>query len=90
MLEHSLSPDDPTTFLVLADGRCLQQSDAVLAIAEDLGGPWRALARVARWIPRVARDAAYRFVARHRLHWFGRRATCYLPSAADRSRFLDD
>lgn len=90
MLEHGLSADDPSTFLVLTDGLCLQQSDAVLAIAQDVGVGWRSLARLARWIPRPLRDAAYRLVARHRLHWFGQRSTCYVPSAADRARFLDD
>jgi predicted DCC family thiol-disulfide oxidoreductase YuxK len=89
MAEHGLSPDDPSTFLVLMDGRSLRESEAVLAIAEDLGGPWRWVARLAGSLPRALRDAAYRLVARHRSHWFGRRATCYLPSERDRARFLD-
>jgi predicted DCC family thiol-disulfide oxidoreductase YuxK len=71
------------------NGRGLRESEAVLAIAEDIGGPWRIVARLAGWLPRGLRDAAYRFVARHRLHWFGRRSTCFVPSDRDRPRFLD-
>ncbi len=90
MRANGLSPVDATSFLVFVEGRALQQSDGVLTIAADAGGAWRALARVARVLPRGWRDALYRWVARRRLHWFGRRDSCYLPSAADRVRFLDD
>jgi predicted DCC family thiol-disulfide oxidoreductase YuxK len=34
------------------------------------------------------RDRLYAFVARNRLGFFGRRATCYVPNAADEDRFL--
>lgn len=51
-----------------ADGRAIVRthSDAVLAVGRYLGGPWRLLAAMARVVPRVLRDAVYRFVARHR------------------------
>jgi predicted DCC family thiol-disulfide oxidoreductase YuxK len=51
-----------------ADGRPVVRthSDAVLAIGQYLGGGWRVLASISRIIPRALRDAAYRFVARHR------------------------
>lgn len=41
-------------------------SNAVLAIAEYLGGRWRAAGAVARLVPRPIRDALYRLIARHR------------------------
>lgn len=40
-------------------------SDAVLALARYMGGPWRALA-VSRILPRSWRDRLYNFVARNR------------------------
>lgn len=41
-------------------------ADAVLAVAEYLGGPWRRLGRAARFIPRPVRDLGYRTIARIR------------------------
>jgi len=39
-------------------------------------------------LPRGPRDAAYRWVARHRYRWFGREETCWLPTPAWQARFL--
>ncbi len=66
-----------------------ERSDAVLHIALELRAPWP-LAFAAILVPRAARDAAYRWVARNRYRWFGRRDTCPLPPPGLRERFLDD
>jgi salicylate hydroxylase len=82
-----LRDDEEGTMLLLSEGRLLTESSAILAIAQGLGGPWRAAALVAA-LPRGLRDRVYRFVARRRLRWFGRRDTCWMPSAADADRLL--
>jgi hypothetical protein len=41
-----------------------------------------------RILPRPVRDRLYAFVARNRLRFFGRRATCYVQNAGDEDRFL--
>ncbi|MBI5178780.1 MAG: DUF393 domain-containing protein [Nitrospinae bacterium] len=66
--------------IVFCDGgKCLTKSEAMIAIAERLSGPWRALA-LARVAPRPARDWLYDFVARNRYWLFGKRDVCaYLP-----------
>jgi len=76
---HGLDPDDPPTFLVLDRGRCLTHSDASIHIMASAGGAWR-MVLAARLVPRPWRDALYRLLARNRYRWFGRRATCYLPT----------
>ena len=83
---HGVNPDDPLTFLVIADGKALTASNAVLVLAAQLRWPWRALG-AARVVPRPWRDAAYGFIARHRYRLFGRSDTCVLPSPATRARF---
>ena len=88
--EAGIKPLAPTSFLVLYGGRSYIESEACLVIAGDVGGIWRVLATVARIVPRSVRDAAYRVVARNRYRWFGRRASCYAPSADEGYRFLAD
>ncbi|MEX0787851.1 MAG: DCC1-like thiol-disulfide oxidoreductase family protein [Anaerolineales bacterium] len=63
------------------------RSDAALLIADYLGGPFR-LAALGRLVPKVIRDAAYDFVARHRHKLSPAPSDCLIPSAEQRSRFL--
>ena len=67
--------------------RLLVYSDAALAILSHLGGRWRLLAAVARWVPRGIRDGMYRLVARRRHQLFA--PACLLPTQAQRVRFID-
>ena len=39
-------------------------------------------------VPRPIRDAVYRWIARNRYQWFGKRDTCRLPTLEERERFL--
>jgi predicted DCC family thiol-disulfide oxidoreductase YuxK len=48
------------------------RSTAVLRIVAQLDRPWSWLG-VFRFLPRFLRDPVYRFVARNRVRWFGRR-----------------
>ncbi|MEE2972054.1 MAG: DCC1-like thiol-disulfide oxidoreductase family protein [Planctomycetota bacterium] len=85
----SLPEPGPTDLssMVLVDERGLWiESDGVLAGLRAIGGGWRAAASIGRIIPRFLRDAAYRFVARRRIGWFGAADVCDLPG--DRARFL--
>lgn len=84
---HGVSPDNPSTFLLLHDGRAYTASDAVMQMFELTGGAWR-LAKLARALPKRPRDALYDLVARNRYRWFGRRDTCFMPAPSQRERFL--
>ena len=85
--EHGL-PDGFSTSLVLIErGRALTESAGALAIAAHLRHPWSGL-RFLRIVPAFARDAVYRFVAKHRYRWFGRTEVCRVPTAKERARFL--
>jgi len=78
LAEYGIDPEDPATFLVLDEGRQLTQSDATIHVIAALGGIWRMI-HAARIVPQRWRDAIYRFLARNRYRWFGRRSTCYIP-----------
>jgi predicted DCC family thiol-disulfide oxidoreductase YuxK len=63
------------------------ESDAALRAVARLGGMWQ-LARWLLFIPRKIRNGIYRFIARHRIRWFGRVDSCALLAFEDRARLL--
>lgn len=76
------------TLVLLWEEKIYLQSDAVIRIAWIMGGPWKLLA-IALILPRWLRDFFYRFVAKRRYIWFGKRDTCRLPTPEERALFLD-
>lgn len=84
---HGMDPEDPVSLLVVEGDRIRQDSDAVISIYETLGYPWR-LARILRIIPAWLRDRIYRFIARNRYRWFGRRDSCWMAPDRYRDRIL--
>ena len=78
-------PEDWSIYLLDETG-LYNQSDAVIRIAQRLGGLW-ALAAAAGVLPKFIRDGVYRAIAANRYRMFGKRE-CRLPNAEDRARFL--
>ncbi len=79
--------EDPSSIIVLADGRSYDTSDAILRITQDLGPAWSWL-RIFKVIPKGLRDALYRFVARNRYRWLGKRDYCMVPTPELKAKFL--
>jgi predicted DCC family thiol-disulfide oxidoreductase YuxK len=87
MTEHGLDPDALSSVVLIEDGRAWQESSAALRIAWHLPGAWKLL-RAFAVIPRPLRDAVYRWIARNRYRWFGKKEACWLPTPELRERFL--
>lgn len=85
---HGLDPDDPMSWLYLADGRALTGADGVIALGRRLGGWPRAGAALLAALPRPLRDALYRVLARHRYALMGRADLCALPDPDLRRRLI--
>jgi predicted DCC family thiol-disulfide oxidoreductase YuxK len=85
--QYGLNPTDPSSILVIEEGKARKDSDAVIAIYEGLGLPWR-LMSLFRIIPAFVRDPIYLLVARNRYRLFGKRDTCWLPAERYRARML--
>ncbi len=82
-----LKSGDFETYVLLAGGQARVKSDAALRIFALLGLPWSLLA-AGRAVPRAVRDAAYDFIARNRIRWFGARKACYAPTSEEAERFI--
>ena len=79
--------EDVDTMYLYEQGVLYNRSTAALRIARHLRLPWNLLS-VLIIIPKFIRDPVYRFVARNRYQWFGRKETCRIPTDEERSRFL--
>jgi predicted DCC family thiol-disulfide oxidoreductase YuxK len=65
----------------------LQKSAALIYIVDKLPR-YRWLAVIGRILPELIRDAAYRAIAATRYRIWGKRGSCRIPNAEERSRFL--
>lgn len=70
------------------DGKVYTRSSAALWVAKDMGGIW-SVAMIFLIVPTFLRDAVYRYIARHRYKWFGKKESCRMPTDSERARFLD-
>lgn len=89
MRELGLDPEDARTFVLISNGKAYVKSEAAVRVAGHLRGRWKLL-RAIKAIPRPLRDWAYDLIARKRYRWFGRSATCMVPTPEQRARFLED
>ncbi|XOV91405.1 MAG: thiol-disulfide oxidoreductase DCC family protein [Bacteroidota bacterium] len=76
------------TLILVKDKHLYRESGAALRIARELKGGWKLL-YLFMIIPAFIRDGVYRWVARNRYKWFGKRAQCMIPTPELKSRFLD-
>ncbi|BBM70001.1 thiol-disulfide oxidoreductase DCC family protein [Rhodothermus marinus] len=83
-----LRPDYMDSIVLIENGRLYRDSTAALRILRRLQGLWPLLYGLIV-VPRPLRDAVYRWIARHRYRWFGRREQCRVPTPDLLARFLE-
>ena len=91
---HNVNPTDlDTVYVVINHGEAtetlLSRSEAILFILQQLSNPYRSAAAILRLIPSPLRNWTYNRIARNRYQLCGRYDACPLPTAATRTRFLD-
>lgn len=77
----------PDSIVFLEKGKIYTESSAALKIVPYLSAPYRLL-RIFGILPKSLRDSAYRFIAKNRYRWFGKKDECLLPSPDYADRFL--
>ena len=65
----------------------LIHSEAVFKITKLLGG-FFLLLNIFSFLPKSSTDFVYRFVAKNRYNWFGKKDVCSIPSKENFSKFL--
>jgi predicted DCC family thiol-disulfide oxidoreductase YuxK len=79
-------PPDSDSVILIYEEKVYCESEAALKIARLLKFPWN-LAVIFRTIPIKQRDKIYKWVARNRYKWFGKKNTCRLPAPAEKEFF---
>ncbi|WP_134704297.1 thiol-disulfide oxidoreductase DCC family protein [Ammoniphilus sp. YIM 78166] len=84
----AFSLDSKLDSLILIDeGRCYIESDAVLRISKHLDGLYKAL-YIFIYIPKSWRNFLYRSFARRRYQLFGKQEYCMFPTPEIKERFI--
>jgi predicted DCC family thiol-disulfide oxidoreductase YuxK len=87
--KYQLPPNYLDTLVVVEQEKVYLGSTAALRVARLLGGGWPLFYGLII-IPKGIRDRIYQWISSHRYQWFGRRATCRIPTASERAHFLGE
>lgn len=86
-LQNSSEIQDFETIIVSDSQSTYEFFDAILKIGKELGGIYSTVS-IFRLLPQSWRHSLYLFIARNRFRWFGKRDSCYVPSAEEMERFI--
>ena len=87
--EHKIDANYIDSLVLFEEERFSVSSNAALRTLSYLDG-WQKHLIFLAVVPRPLRDLVYRFIARNRYKWFGRREQCMIPTAELVQRFLPD
>jgi len=87
--EHKIDENYIESLVLFEEGSFSVSSNAALRTLSYLDG-WQKHLVFLSVVPRSLRDLVYRFIAKNRYKWFGRREQCMVPTAELSKRFLPD
>ena len=87
--EHKIDEDYIESLVFFEEERFSVNSNAALRTLSYLDD-WQKHLIFLTVVPRSLRDLVYRFIARNRYKWFGRREQCMIPTTELSKRFLPD
>ena len=87
--EHKIDENYIESLVFFEEERFSVSSTAALRTLSYLDG-WQKHLIFLAVVPRSLRDLVYRFIARNRYKWFGRREQCMIPTTELSKRFLPD
>jgi len=87
LLQQYQLPPDTDSVVFIDREKALLHSDAALGIARYLDWPAKILYGF-MIIPRFIRNPFYKWIAKNRYRFFGKKETCMIPTPDVKSRFL--
>jgi len=89
LAEHKIEQNYLDSLVLIEEERFSVSSSAALRTLSYLS-TWESRLKLLLIVPRPIRDLIYRFIAKYRYKWFGRREQCMIPTAELNERFLPD
>ena len=80
-------PDSTDSFIYIENDKVYIYSTAALRVMMRMGWPWKAAA-ILFIVPAFIRDSVYKWFAKNRYVWFGKKETCMVPSPEIKNKFL--
>lgn len=87
LVQYHLADKKMDSVILIYQGKAYLYADAPLQVAMLLGGWWK-LAYVFKIIPSTLRNVIYKWIARNRYAWFGKKTACWIPTPSLKARFL--
>jgi predicted DCC family thiol-disulfide oxidoreductase YuxK len=88
LTKHAVDTIDQDSVVLIEGDQVYTRSAAILRILRHMDGWWKWLYLFVI-IPRPLRDLGYRWFAKNRYRFFGKREECMIPTPEMRKRFLD-
>lgn len=85
--EQEVNNEASGSMVYFYKGKVYTKSTGVLKALQQMGLPF-SLLQIFLIVPKFIRDGVYRWVARNRYKWFGRKEECWLPHPSYQHRFL--
>lgn len=86
--QFGLNDSDLDSIVFIDGDQFFTHSSAALEVLKKLGSGWQ-LFYIFKIIPAPIRDAVYKFVAKNRYRWFGKKESCWIPTPELKGRFLE-
>lgn len=80
-------PVETDSVILIKSNKVCIESDAAIEIARMLPFPWK-MGIIFKIIPKNFRDTVYRWIAKNRFKWFGKREVCRIPDLAEKDSFI--
>jgi predicted DCC family thiol-disulfide oxidoreductase YuxK len=81
-------PETVDTVILIDKGKAFTYARAAIRVSKYLDWPAKMLYAFII-VPRFISQPFYKWIARNRYRWFGKRESCMIPNADVKSRFLD-
>lgn len=85
LASHNIT-ETPDSVVLVENDKISFHSTATIRISKYLQGPARLLFAFII-APKFLRDPIYKWIARHRYKWFGKRESCMVPTEKVKERF---
>jgi len=84
---YAIDPQRTDSIVLISEKKAYVYSAAALRIAWHLGGVYTLVA-LGWFVPYFIRDWVYKWIAKNRYNWWGKRDVCWLPQPEWKQRFL--